>query len=105
MWAMWWRSCCTATEPKETTIMATRTTDELKTEISKTANLLRTLRDETKLKIHLASMDIKKTWDDLQPKLADAEQTAERAAEHASEATLEAMKATVKKLQKVAESL
>ena len=85
--------------------MATRTTDELKSEITKTVNLLRTLRDETKLKIHLGNMDIKKTWDELQPKLADAELTVERAAEHASEATLEAMKSTMKKLETVAKSL
>jgi hypothetical protein len=90
---------------KEKTIMATRTTDEIKTEIKKTVSLLQTLRDETKLKIHLASMDVKKTWDELQPKLADAEKTAAGAAEHASEATLEAMKSTVKKLQKLAESI
>ena len=37
--------------------MATRTSHELKTEIGKTVDLLRTLRDETKLKIHLGSMD------------------------------------------------
>ena len=90
---------------KETTIMTTRTSDEIKSEIKNTVSLLQTLRDETKLKIHLANMDIKKTWADLQPKLAEAEQTAGRAAESASEATLEAMKSTVKKLQKIAESL
>jgi hypothetical protein len=50
--------------------MSTRTTDELKIEITKTVNLLRTLRDETKLKIHLGNMDLKKTWDELQPKLS-----------------------------------
>lgn len=85
--------------------MATRTSDEIKTEIQKTVNLLQTLRDETKVKIDLASMDIKKTWDELQPKLAEAELQATRAAEHASEATLEAVKSTVQKLRKVADSL
>ena len=85
--------------------MASRTSDEIKSEITKTVGLLRTLRDETKLKIHLANMDLKKTWDELQPKLAEAEQTGARAAEHASEATLEAIKSTVKKLQDVAKSL
>ncbi len=85
--------------------MTTRTSDEIKNEIKKTVGLLQTLRDETKVKIHLASLDLKKTWDDLQPKLAEAEKSAEGAAEHASEAMLDAMKSTVKKLQKVAESL
>jgi hypothetical protein len=85
--------------------MGNRTSDEIKSEFKKTASLLQTLRDETKVKIHLAGMDIKKTWDDLQPKLADAQLTGERAAEHATEATLDALKATVKKLQDVAKSL
>ena len=85
--------------------MATRTSDEIKSEIKKTVGLLQTLRDETKLKIHLAGLDLKKTWDELQPKLADAELSGQRAAEHASEATLDALKATVKKLQDVAKSL
>jgi lipid II:glycine glycyltransferase (peptidoglycan interpeptide bridge formation enzyme) len=85
--------------------MTTRTSDEIKTEMQRTVNLLRTLRDETKVKIHLANMDLKKTWDELQPKLAEAEQNAARAAGQASEATLEAMKSTVQKLKKVADSL
>jgi hypothetical protein len=81
------------------------TTDDLKAEVKKTYSLLQTLRDETKVKIHLAGLDIKKSWDELQPKLHEAEQSAERAAESATEATLEAMKATAKKLQKIADSL
>jgi lipid II:glycine glycyltransferase (peptidoglycan interpeptide bridge formation enzyme) len=85
--------------------MTTRTRDELKNEIVKTLGLLRSLRDEAKLKIHLANMDIKKTWDELQPKLAEAEKAGERAAENASEATLEAIKTTAKKLQEVAKAL
>ena len=85
--------------------MATRPSDELKTELTKTVNLLRTLRDETKVKIHLAGMDLKSAWNELQPKLQDARLDAERAAEHASEATLEAVKATAKKLRRDRRSL
>ncbi len=85
--------------------MASRTSEDIKNEITKTVGLLRTLRDETKLKVHLAGMDIKKTWDELQPKLTEAEEHGARAAEHATEATLDALKATVKKLQDVAKSL
>jgi hypothetical protein len=91
--------------PEEMTIMTIRTSDEIKTEIKKTMGLLKTLRQETGLKIHLASLDVRKTWDELQPKLTHAEQTVVGAAEDVSEATLEAMKATAKKLQKIAESL
>ncbi len=85
--------------------MATRTSEDIKTELQKTVGLLRTLRDETKVKIHLANMDVKKTWDDLQPKLVEAEESAARAAQQASEATLEAVKSTVARLRKVADSL
>lgn len=82
-----------------------KTSEEIKNELHRSIDLLRTLRDETKVKMHLANMDLKKTWDELQPKLADAERMGERAAEHASEATLEAVKSAVKKLQDVAKSL
>lgn len=73
--------------------------------MKKTLGLLQTLRDETKVKVHLAGMDIKTSWDELQPKIVEAEQAAQRAAESLSEATLETIKTTLKKLQKLAESL
>ncbi len=85
--------------------MSDRTTGELKVEMKKTLALLQTLRDETKVKVHLAGMDIKTSWDELQPKIVEAEQAAQRAAESLSEATLETIKTTLKKLQKLAESL
>lgn len=82
-----------------------RTTEELAAEIKKTFARLQTVRDETKVKLHLAKMDVKDAWDALQPKLAEAEHVASNAAQSATEAALEAMKATAKSLQKVAESL
>ena len=85
--------------------MSDRTTGELKAEMKKTLGLLQTLRDETKVKVHLAGMDIKTSWDELQPKIVEAEQAAQRAAESLSEATVETIKTTLKKLQKLAESL
>jgi len=85
--------------------MATRTTEELKSEIKKSWGLLCTLRDEARVKVHLGTMDVKKAWNDLQPRLSEAEQAAERAAESASEATLETIKTTTSKLQKLVASL
>ena len=85
--------------------MSKRTTEEISTEIKKTFGLLQALRDETKVKVHLAKLDIKNAWDELQPKLHEAEHVAKGAAESASEATLDAMKATAKSLQKIADSL
>jgi len=87
------------------TTTSKRSTEELATEIKKTFALLQTVRDETKVRVHLAKMDVKEAWDALQPKLAEAEHVAKGAAESATEAALEAMRATAKSLQKVAESL
>jgi hypothetical protein len=84
---------------------ARRSTEELMTEIKKTFALLQTVRDETKVKVHLAKMDVKEAWDALQPKLAEAERVGQSAAESATEAALEALKATAKSLQTFAASL
>jgi hypothetical protein len=42
---------------------------------------LRKLRDEIRVQIHLGGMDAKKAWDELEPKLADAERMAGNATE------------------------
>ena len=85
--------------------MSTRTTDQIKAEISSTLEQLRTLRDEAKVKVHLAGLDIKTAWTDLQPKLEEAEKVAERAASSATEAALDAIKATASELKKLTKSL
>lgn len=81
------------------------TTEDLKKEISKTATLLTQLRDEAKVKVHLAGMDIKKAWDQLLPKIDEAEQLAKSAAETATEATLKTIKSTTESVQKLVKSL
>jgi hypothetical protein len=83
----------------------TRSTDELKAEIQTTFTRLTALRDETRVKIHLAGMDVRSAWDELQPKLEEAEHVARRAAESASEAALEALRATATSLAKIASAL
>ena len=50
--------------------------DKVRREMKEAMAQLRALRDEAALKIHLAGMDAKKTWDQLQPKLAEAEKGA-----------------------------
>ena len=47
-------------------------TDDLKTEFKKSLTLLKTLRDEVRLKIHLAGLDDKDRWSKLEPKLETA---------------------------------
>jgi hypothetical protein len=86
-------------------IMHHRSTDEVMAEMKKTLNGLQTMRDETKLKVHLASMDLKQAWEALQPKLEEAERVVMLAAGSATEASLEAMKATANELEKLAAAL
>jgi hypothetical protein len=78
-----------------------QTTTELKKEIQKSIGLMRTLRDEVRVKLHLASMDAKDEWRKLEPHLAEVE----KAADDLSEATRTAVTEAVKKLQKLRSSL
>jgi hypothetical protein len=75
--------------------------EQLQTDITKAVTQLRTLRDEARVKIHLASMDARDAWDKLQPKLLEAEQAAEKA----SKETLDTIEATAKKLSELLRSL
>ncbi len=45
----------------------------LKRELEETRNDLRRAADEIRVKLHLAGMDAKDAWDDLQPRLAEFE--------------------------------
>ena len=56
---------------------------------------LRKLRDEIRVQVHLGGMDAKKAWDELEPKLAEAD----RMAENASEDTFHAAVETLRKLK------
>lgn len=46
---------------------------KIKQELEETRNDLRRAADEVRVKLHLAGMDAKDAWEDLQPKLADFE--------------------------------
>lgn len=78
-----------------------QTTTELKTEIQKSLDLMRTLRDEVRVKLHLAGMDAKDEWQKLEPHLLDVE----RAADEFSEAAHKAVSDAVKRLSKLASSM
>jgi hypothetical protein len=52
------------------------TTIELKREFAKSVDLMRTLRDEVRIKLHLAGMDAKQEWLELEPRIAEVEQAA-----------------------------
>jgi len=78
-----------------------QTTTELKTEIEKSLGLMRTLRDEVRVKLHLAGMDAKDEWNKLEPHLLHVED----AATDFSEATRKAVTDAVERLSKLRKSL
>jgi lipid II:glycine glycyltransferase (peptidoglycan interpeptide bridge formation enzyme) len=74
---------------------------DLKNEMKKGVDLLRTLRDEIKVKVHLAGMDAKDQWAKLEPELSKVE----RAAEQATESSKKLMDEALNRLKKLRESL
>ncbi len=57
-----------------------KTTEDVKKQLEQTVEMLQTLRDEMRLKAHLASMDAKKQWNELEPYLLDAQDRARKVA-------------------------
>ncbi len=57
----------------------------LKQELEDTRSDLRQTADEIKLKLHLAGMDAKDAWNEVQPRLADFEQRFDATAEEVGE--------------------
>ena len=57
----------------------------LKQDLEDTRNDLKTAADEIKLKLHLAGMDAKDAWEEVQPRLADFEQRFDAKAEELGE--------------------
>ncbi len=74
---------------------------DLKSEMKKGVDLLRTLRDEVKVKLHLAGMDVKDQWAKLEPELYRVE----RAAEQATESSKKLMDEALNRLKTLRESL
>ena len=78
------------------------TTDDLKTELKKSLELLATLRDEVRVKVHLAGMEAKDQWSKLDTELTHVQEATSKAA---TEATRNALDETLKKLHKFRDSL
>jgi transposase len=78
------------------------TTQELKVELEKSVALLRTLGDELRVRAHLAGMDAKKQWNELEPRIKSA---AEHAAREVSEASCVAVRDVNDALKKFKASL
>jgi hypothetical protein len=67
----------------------------LANEIKKHSDQLQALRDEIRVKLHLASMDAKASWRELEPQILEVEKSAKGMA---TEATRTLLTETVKKL-------
>jgi TRAP-type C4-dicarboxylate transport system substrate-binding protein len=80
----------------------TETTKELKAELEKSLAMLRTLRDEIRVRAHLATMEVKQRWNDLEPRVQDA---VEQAAKDVSETSHTAVKDLTEALKKLRASL
>ncbi len=65
----------------------------------------RTARDEMKLKLHLAGMDAKRAWSELEPRLEAFEKEAAEVTEATAHATIEATKEVVQGLVSAIEEL
>ncbi len=74
---------------------------DLKSELKKGVDLLKTLRDEVKVKLHLAGMEAKDQWAKLEPELSKVE----RAADQATESSKKLLDETLKRLKAIRDSL
>jgi len=74
---------------------------DLKAEMKRGVDLLRTLRDEIKVKLHLAGMDAKDQWAKLEPELFKVE----RAAEQATESSRKLVEDALSRLKTLRDSL
>ncbi len=74
---------------------------ELKTEVKKGLGRLQTLRDEVKVRIHLASMSLKDQWKKMEPRLEEVE----KAAQDISETSRTALADALKRLEKLRDAL
>ena len=81
--------------------MTQTTAADLKDEVKKGLEQLTTLRDEVRVRLHLAGMEVKDEWNKLEPHLFDVEQSAKEA----TEASRRAIGEAVDRLKKLRASL
>ena len=83
----------------------TEAQDPIRDFFSKHIADFRTARDEMKLKLHLAGMDAKQAWSELEPRLAAFEKEAAQVTEATAQATVDATKEVVSGLVSAIEEL
>jgi hypothetical protein len=77
------------------------TVNELKKNIERDLDLLRSLRDDVRVRVHLATLDAKDEWKKIEDKITETE----RAATHAGYASEEALQQIVKSVSAFRDSL
>jgi hypothetical protein len=60
-------------------------------ELKKDLETLQTLRDEIRVRVHLAGMEVKRRWNELQPRIDDLLDSAKRLGEASMHAVKEAL--------------
>ena len=75
------------------------TPNPVRTELKQLVNDVKRVGGEVRLQMHLANMDLKKAWDELEPKLAEADRLAEKASDEAYEAVRDMLR-KLKRIQK-----
>ena len=78
-----------------------RTKEELERDLKVAIDKLTELRDEARVRIHLAGLEARDLWNALEPKIDEAETLAK----NASTSALETVIATTKKLEKLVASI
>lgn len=81
--------------------MAKAHDDDLRNQLQRGLDELRRLRDEIRVDMHLAGMDAKDKWRDLEPRILDAENMAK----DISEASRKAVQDVVDSIRRFRESL
>ncbi len=64
----------------------------IQAELKDTLDQLRRLRDELRVQAHLGGMEAKKAWDELEPKIAEADRLAEKASEESLRRAVDALR-------------
>ncbi|MEZ4381160.1 MAG: hypothetical protein R3A79_07415 [Nannocystaceae bacterium] len=80
-------------------------TDSIRDIFGKGLADLRTMRDELKVKLHLAGMDAKEAWKELEPRLEAVEKQASEITEATANATVEAAQKMISDLSSSFEEL
>lgn len=79
--------------------------DQVTSQVNKSLDELRQLRDEIRVRLHLAGMEARERWNELEPRLSDAEVRVREATEAAADAARATLNDALKAFHSFRESL